>query len=166
MSFSLSNKTWLKNRCLGFVLPVRSTVSSKTIAIGVKTKIRIVIFYCRLWKRIYKKKSKTGFNKTRLFNKFEFSFFKCKKYETRIIIQKKQRRKIKQIDQYFFLKADNRNFEILRKETKRKMPCSAVTLSIATISAIIAIALLGIAFSTDNWLHYEVKRSNIQVCIH
>lgn len=44
------------------------------------------------------------------------------------------------------------------------MPCSAVTLSIATISAIIATALLAIAFSTDNWLHYEVKRSNIQVC--
>lgn len=45
------------------------------------------------------------------------------------------------------------------------MPCSAVTLSIATISAIIATALLAIAFSTDNWLHYEVKRNNIQVCI-
>lgn len=44
------------------------------------------------------------------------------------------------------------------------MPCSAVTLSIATISAIIATALLAIAFSTDNWLHYEVKRNNIQVC--
>lgn len=42
------------------------------------------------------------------------------------------------------------------------MPCSAVTLSIATISAIIASALLAIAFSTDNWLYYEVKRSNIQ----
>ncbi|XP_037808366.1 uncharacterized protein LOC119601486 [Lucilia sericata] len=42
------------------------------------------------------------------------------------------------------------------------MPCSAVTLSIATISAIIATALLAIAFSTDNWLHYEVKRNNIQ----
>lgn len=43
------------------------------------------------------------------------------------------------------------------------MPCSAVTLSIATISAIIATALLAIAFSTDNWLYYEVKRNNIQV---
>lgn len=43
------------------------------------------------------------------------------------------------------------------------MPCSAVTLSLATISAIIAVALLAIAFSTDNWLSYEVKRNNIQV---
>lgn len=43
------------------------------------------------------------------------------------------------------------------------MPCSAVTLSLATVSAIIAIALLAIAFSTDNWLSYEVKRNNIQV---
>ncbi|KAL5278207.1 hypothetical protein ACFFRR_003079 [Megaselia abdita] len=42
------------------------------------------------------------------------------------------------------------------------MPCSAVTLSIATISAIIATALLAISFSTDNWLHYDVKRANIQ----
>lgn len=46
------------------------------------------------------------------------------------------------------------------------MPCSAVTLSLATISAIVAIALLAIAFSTDNWLSYEVKRNNIQVCLH
>lgn len=43
------------------------------------------------------------------------------------------------------------------------MPCSAVTLSLATISAIIAVALLAIAFSTDNWQSYEVKRNNIQV---
>ncbi|XP_058128911.1 transmembrane protein 235 [Anopheles ziemanni] len=42
------------------------------------------------------------------------------------------------------------------------MPCSAVTLSLATISAIIAVALLAIAFSTDNWQSYEVKRTNIQ----
>lgn len=42
------------------------------------------------------------------------------------------------------------------------MPCSAVTLSIATILAIISTALLVIAFSTDNWLYYEVKRSEIQ----
>lgn len=45
------------------------------------------------------------------------------------------------------------------------MPCSAVTLSLATISAIIAVALLAIAFSTDNWLSYEVKRNNIQTFI-
>lgn len=43
------------------------------------------------------------------------------------------------------------------------MPCSAVTLSIATITAIVAAALMAIAFSTDNWLYIEVKRSNIQV---
>lgn len=41
------------------------------------------------------------------------------------------------------------------------MPCSAVTLSIATITAIVAAALMAIAFSTDNWLFIEVKRSKI-----
>lgn len=46
------------------------------------------------------------------------------------------------------------------------MPCSAVTLSLATISAIVAVGLLAIAFSTDNWLSYEVKRNNIQVCVY
>lgn len=45
------------------------------------------------------------------------------------------------------------------------MPCSAVTLSIATICAIIATALLAIAFSTDNWLHYDVWRNQIQVSL-
>lgn len=43
------------------------------------------------------------------------------------------------------------------------MPCSAVTLSLATISAIVAVALLAIAFSTDNWLYTEVKRGKIEV---
>ncbi|XP_046989602.1 uncharacterized protein LOC124595066 isoform X2 [Schistocerca americana] len=42
------------------------------------------------------------------------------------------------------------------------MPCSAVTLSMATITAIVAVALLAIAFSTDNWLYIEVKRAQIQ----
>ncbi|RZF46776.1 uncharacterized protein LOC111044820 isoform X1 [Nilaparvata lugens] len=42
------------------------------------------------------------------------------------------------------------------------MPCSAVTLSLATISAIVATALLVIAFSTDNWVYTEVRRSQIQ----
>ena len=42
------------------------------------------------------------------------------------------------------------------------MPCSAVTLSVATICAIIATTLLAIAFSSDNWLYYEVKRNKIQ----
>ncbi|KAK9719710.1 PMP-22/EMP/MP20/Claudin tight junction [Popillia japonica] len=42
------------------------------------------------------------------------------------------------------------------------MPCSAVTLSLATITSIIAVALLTIAFATDNWLYIDVKRANIQ----
>ncbi|CAI6345077.1 unnamed protein product [Macrosiphum euphorbiae] len=42
------------------------------------------------------------------------------------------------------------------------MPCSAVTLSLATITAIVATALLAIAFSTDNWVYYEVRRNQIQ----
>jgi hypothetical protein len=51
------------------------------------------------------------------------------------------------------------------EETDRipEMPCSAVTLSLATITGIIATALLAIAFSTDNWLYTEVKRAQIQV---
>lgn len=47
-----------------------------------------------------------------------------------------------------------------------KMPCSAVTLSLATICAVVAVALMAIAFSTDNWLYFEVKRANIQVCVN
>jgi len=42
------------------------------------------------------------------------------------------------------------------------MPCSAVSLSIATIISIVSVALLAIAFSTDNWISYEVKRDNIK----
>ncbi|CAH2233014.1 jg701 [Pararge aegeria aegeria] len=45
------------------------------------------------------------------------------------------------------------------------MPCSAVTLSIATITAIVAAALMAIAFSTDNWLYVEVKRNSIQTYV-
>ncbi|CRK94799.1 CLUMA_CG008293, isoform A [Clunio marinus] len=41
------------------------------------------------------------------------------------------------------------------------MPCSAVTLSLATVISIVSVALLAIAFSTDNWLSYEVKRKDI-----
>jgi hypothetical protein len=41
------------------------------------------------------------------------------------------------------------------------MPCSAVTLSLATITAIVAVALLAIAFSTDNWVYIDVKRAQI-----
>ena len=43
------------------------------------------------------------------------------------------------------------------------MPCSAVTLSLATISAIVATALLAIAVLTDNWLEIDVKRTDIKV---
>ncbi|KAF4521180.1 hypothetical protein B566_EDAN010642, partial [Ephemera danica] len=43
-----------------------------------------------------------------------------------------------------------------------KMPCSAITLSLATITAIVSVAMLAIAFSTDNWLYTDVKRSTIQ----
>ncbi|XP_022913998.1 uncharacterized protein [Onthophagus taurus] len=42
------------------------------------------------------------------------------------------------------------------------MPCSAVTLSLATITSIVAVSLLTIAFATDNWLYVDVKRTNIQ----
>lgn len=42
------------------------------------------------------------------------------------------------------------------------MPCSAVTLSLATITGIIATALLTIAFLSDNWLYTDVKRAQIQ----
>ncbi|KAL4122148.1 hypothetical protein QTP88_014532 [Uroleucon formosanum] len=46
------------------------------------------------------------------------------------------------------------------------MPCSAVTLSLATITAIVATALLAIAFSTDNWVYYEVRRNQIQNAVN
>jgi len=42
------------------------------------------------------------------------------------------------------------------------MPCSAVTLSLATICAVISVALLAIAFSTDNWLRIDVKRDKLK----
>lgn len=45
------------------------------------------------------------------------------------------------------------------------MPCSAVTLSMATITGIIATALLTMAFLSDNWLYTDVKRAQIQVCL-
>ena len=35
--------------------------------------------------------------------------------------------------------------------------CSAVTLAFATIFSLAAVALLAIAFSTDNWLTISVK---------
>lgn len=48
-----------------------------------------------------------------------------------------------------------------KTQTSSRMPCSAVTLSLATITAIVAVALLAIAFSTDNWLYIDVKRAQI-----
>lgn len=45
------------------------------------------------------------------------------------------------------------------------MPCSAVTLSLATIATIIATALIAIAFSTDNWLYIDVNRANVKQAI-
>jgi hypothetical protein len=43
------------------------------------------------------------------------------------------------------------------------MPCSAVTLSLATICAVVSVALLAIAFSTDNWIRIDVKREKLKV---
>jgi hypothetical protein len=42
------------------------------------------------------------------------------------------------------------------------MPCSAVTLSLATVVSVVAVALLGIAFGTDNWNYYAVRRDEVQ----
>lgn len=41
--------------------------------------------------------------------------------------------------------------------------CSAVTLAFATIFSLAAVALLAIAFSTDNWLTISVKRDKLEV---
>lgn len=43
------------------------------------------------------------------------------------------------------------------------MPCSAYTLSLATIAAVISVALIAIAFSTDNWSRIIVERSKLEV---
>lgn len=43
------------------------------------------------------------------------------------------------------------------------MPCSAYTLSFATIAAVISVALVAIAFSTDNWTRITVDRFKLQV---
>jgi len=42
------------------------------------------------------------------------------------------------------------------------MPCSAYTLSMATITAVFSVALLAIAFSTDNWSRITVDRKKIE----
>ena len=41
--------------------------------------------------------------------------------------------------------------------------CSAVTLAFATIFSLVAVALLAIAFSTDNWITITVKRNELKV---
>lgn len=42
------------------------------------------------------------------------------------------------------------------------MPCSAITLSLATICAVVSVALLAIAFGTDNWQFIKVNRIKIE----
>ncbi|XP_037093902.1 voltage-dependent calcium channel gamma-5 subunit-like isoform X1 [Pollicipes pollicipes] len=42
------------------------------------------------------------------------------------------------------------------------MPCSAITLSLATVAGVVAVTLLGIAFGTDNWVYIRVDRKQIQ----
>ncbi|XP_037082584.1 uncharacterized protein LOC119103248 isoform X1 [Pollicipes pollicipes] len=42
------------------------------------------------------------------------------------------------------------------------MVCSAITLSLATVAGVISVALLGIAFGTDNWMYIRVDRKQIQ----
>ncbi|KAH6943619.1 hypothetical protein HPB50_024806 [Hyalomma asiaticum] len=42
------------------------------------------------------------------------------------------------------------------------MACSAVTLSISTITAVLALACLSISFGTDNWLETRVNRTAIR----
>jgi hypothetical protein len=70
------------------------------------------------------------------------------------------------VEKYFHnfavLVRTNISFYCKRKlKTSTRMPCSAVTLSLATITAIVAVALLAIAFSTDNWLYIDVRRAQI-----
>ncbi|XP_076060206.1 uncharacterized protein LOC143036568 [Oratosquilla oratoria] len=43
------------------------------------------------------------------------------------------------------------------------MPCSAITLSLGTICAVVSVALLAIAFGTDNWQYITVKRSLTEI---
>ncbi len=43
------------------------------------------------------------------------------------------------------------------------MPCSAYTLSLATIASVVSVALIAIAFSTDNWSRITVDRLKLEV---
>ena len=45
------------------------------------------------------------------------------------------------------------------------MPCSAYTLSLATIASVISVALIAIAFSTDNWSRITVDRLKLEVFV-
>ena len=40
--------------------------------------------------------------------------------------------------------------------------CSVVTLCVASVCALTSVALVGIAFSTDNWVHISVNRFAIR----
>ncbi|CAG0884130.1 unnamed protein product [Cyprideis torosa] len=42
------------------------------------------------------------------------------------------------------------------------MPCSAITLSLGTIAGVVSVALLGIAFGTDNWMYIRVDRNKLK----
>lgn len=46
---------------------------------------------------------------------------------------------------------------------RHKMACSAVSLSVATIISIVAVACLAIAFSTDNWYEIRVDRNKTKL---
>ena len=40
--------------------------------------------------------------------------------------------------------------------------CSVITLCAAAIATLLSVAMVGIAFSTDNWLNITVDRENIK----
>ncbi|CAG2104382.1 unnamed protein product, partial [Medioppia subpectinata] len=45
------------------------------------------------------------------------------------------------------------------------MACSAVTLSVATIISVVAVACLSIGFSTDNWYEIRVDKNKTKLYI-
>jgi hypothetical protein len=45
----------------------------------------------------------------------------------------------------------------------KKMACSAVTLSVATIISVVAVACLAIGFSTDNWYEIRVDKNKTKL---
>ena len=40
--------------------------------------------------------------------------------------------------------------------------CSVFSLCMAAVATLVSVALVGIAFSTDNWLHITVDRSRLE----